>query len=172
MEFVSADIKHFKPKRLSLKEFLQNESGIMTMLSFSTYLSLFFIILMSFKSANNNFVLFVFVIFIILCFTALTLYLHQEIKDDKEAIIPNEKNKDYLLSLGVEVKSFYGDAVKSSKAKNNVGIMDFVKYVATTIEIDSEEFIKGDKNDEKWVKSLYEKLNPNNSGQGVYDVSD
>lgn len=56
-------------------------------------------------------------------------------------------------------------------AKSNVGIMDFVKYVSTTIEIDTEEFIKGDKNDEKWVKSLYEKLNPNNSGQGVYDVS-
>ncbi|EJP4247001.1 TPA: TraM recognition domain-containing protein [Campylobacter jejuni] len=338
MEFVSADIKHFKPKRLSIKEFLQKENGIINFLSLSTYLSLFFVILMSFKSVNNNFTLFVFVALIILCSLALALYFHTEAKDDKEAIIPNEKSKDYLLSLGVEVKKFYGDAVKSSKAKNNkirpllinaetmkrhflvmatigagksvlmkglieqyailgggcfvidgkgtnefakeiygllasvgreddfvhlnfldmdnthtinpllsggalsiyeilialligeenewkekqkefmknilklmvykrdnekdfvfdfsaltnmmslatlikyaldykhlarenVGIMDFVKYVSTTIEIDSEEFIAGDKNDEKWVKSLYEKLNPNNSGQGVYDVS-
>lgn len=338
MEFVSADVQHFKPKRLSIKEFLQKESGIITLLSFSSYLSFFFILLMSFKSANDNFVLFVFVNLIILCFTALALYLHNEIKDDKEAIIPNEEKQDYLLSLGTEVKKFYGDALKSGKAKNNkirpllinaetmkrhflvmatigagksvlmkglieqyaklgggcfvidgkgtdefakeiygliasmgreddfvhlnfldmdnthtinpllsggalsiyeilialligeenewkekqkefmknilklmvykrdnekdfvfdfsaltnmmslatlikyaldykhlaksnVGIMDFVKYVSTTIEIDTEEFIKGDKNDEKWVKSLYEKLNPNNSGQGVYDVS-
>ena len=338
MEFVSADIKHFKPKRLSIKEFLQKENGIINFLSISTYLSLFFVILMSFNSVNNNFALFVFVVLIILCSLALALYFHTETKDDKEAIIPNEKGKDYLLSLGVEVKKFYGDAVKSSKAKNNkirpllinaetmkrhflvmatigagksvlmkglieqyailgggcfiidgkgtdefakeiyglvasvgreddfvhlnfldmdnthtinpllsggalsiyeilialligeenewkekqkefmknilklmvykrdnekdfvfdfsaltnmmslatlikyaldykhlarenVGIMDFVKYVSTTIEIDSEEFIAGDKNDEKWVKSLYEKLNPNNSGQGVYDVS-
>lgn len=338
MEFVSADVQHFKPKRLSIKEFLQKESGILTLLSFSSYLSFFFILLMSFKSANDNFVLFVFVNLIILCFTALALYLHNEIKDDKEAIIPNEEKQDYLLSLGTEVKKFYGDALKSGKAKNNkirpllinaetmkrhflvmatigagksvlmkglieqyaklgggcfvidgkgtdefakeiygliasmgreddfvhlnfldmdnthtinpllsggalsiyeilialligeenewkekqkefmknilklmvykrdnekdfvfdfsaltnmmslatlikyaldykhlaksnVGIMDFVKYVSTTIEIDTEEFIKGDKNDEKWVKSLYEKLNPNNSGQGVYDVS-
>lgn len=338
MEFVSADVQHFKPKRLSIKEFLQKESGILTLLSLSSYLSFFFILLMSFKSANDNFVLFVFVNLIILCFTALALYLHNEIKDDKEAIIPNEEKQDYLLSLGTEVKKFYGDALKSGKAKNNkirpllinaetmkrhflvmatigagksvlmkglieqyaklgggcfvidgkgtdefakeiygliasmgreddfvhlnfldmdnthtinpllsggalsiyeilialligeenewkekqkefmknilklmvykrdnekdfvfdfsaltnmmslatlikyaldykhlaksnVGIMDFVKYVSTTIEIDTEEFIKGDKNDEKWVKSLYEKLNPNNSGQGVYDVS-
>lgn len=116
MEFVSADVQHFKPKRLSIKEFLQKESGILTLLSFSSYLSFFFILLMSFKSANDNFVLFVFVNLIILCFTALALYLHNEIKDDKEAIIPNEEKQDYLLSLGTEVKKFYGDALKSGKA--------------------------------------------------------
>ena len=44
MEFVNADIKHFKPKRLSIKEFLQKENGIINFLSLSTYLSLFFII--------------------------------------------------------------------------------------------------------------------------------
>lgn len=32
MEFVNADIKHFKPKRLSIKEFLQKENGIINFL--------------------------------------------------------------------------------------------------------------------------------------------
>lgn len=42
-----------------------------------------------------------------------------ENKDNKEAIIPNQPDKDYFISLGVEVKKFYGDAVKSGKAVGN-----------------------------------------------------
>lgn len=338
MEILQASAKHYKPKRLNLKEFLQEESSIMSLLSFLSYFSIFLILVVSFKSANENFLVFIFTLLILLICIALALYLHTEAKDNKEAIIPNEKGQDYLLSLGVEVKKFYGDAVKSSKAKDNkirpllinaetmkrhflvmatigagksvlmkglieqyallgggcfiidgkgtdefakeiyglvasvgreddfvylnfldmdnthtinpllsggalsiyeilialligeenewkekqkefmknilklmvykrdnekdfifdfsaltdmmslatllkyaldykhlakdnIGIMDFIKYVSTTIEVDTLEFLKGDNNDEKWVKSLYDKLNPNNSGQGVYDVS-
>ena len=43
-----------------------------------------------------------------------------EKKDNKEAIIENSPNKEYLLCLGTEVKEFKGDAVKSAKAKDNL----------------------------------------------------
>lgn len=40
--------------------------------------------------------------------------------DDKEVIIPNSPDKQYLLCLGTEVREFKGDAVKSAKAKGNL----------------------------------------------------
>ena len=43
-----------------------------------------------------------------------------EKKDNKEAIIENSPNQEYLLCLGTEVKEFKGDAVKSAKAKDNL----------------------------------------------------
>lgn len=338
MEIINAKAKQYNPKRLDIVEFLKEDEASFFLLKFCAYLAMFFCFIMAFKSANINLLLFISVSLILLSSLALALFLHTPKKDTKEAIIPNEKEKDYLLSLGVEVKKFYGDAVKSSKAKDNkirpllinaetmkrhflvmatigagksvlmkglieqyallgggcfiidgkgtdefakeiyglvasvgreddfvylnfldmdnthtinpllsggalsiyeilialligeenewkekqkefmknilklmvykrdnekdfifdfsaltdmmslasllkyaldykhlakdnIGIMDFIKYVSTTIEVDTKDFLKGDNNDEKWVKSLYDKLNPNNSGQGVYDVS-
>lgn len=338
MEIINAKAKQYSPKRLDIVEFLKEDEASFFLLKFCAYLAMFFCFIMAFKSANINLLLFISVSLILLSSLALALFLHTPKKDTKEAIIPNEKGKDYLLSLGVEVKKFYGDAVKSSKAKDNkirpllinaetmkrhflvmatigagksvlmkglieqyallgggcfiidgkgtdefakeiyglvasvgreddfvylnfldmdnthtinpllsggalsiyeilialligeenewkekqkefmknilklmvykrdnekdfifdfsaltdmmslasllkyaldykhlakdnIGIMDFIKYVSTTIEVDTKDFLKGDNNDEKWVKSLYDKLNPNNSGQGVYDVS-
>lgn len=63
--------------------------------------------------------LFIIVIAVLYACAMMTLYLYNDPKDTKEAVIPNEPNKDYLLCLGTEVKKFYGDAVKSGKALNN-----------------------------------------------------
>lgn len=337
-EILDSEVQRIKPKKADIIEFLDKNAWILFFFRFFAYISIFLAVLNALFVYNNNFSVFIFTSVIMLCFIASALYLHIEKKDDKEAIIRNENNKDYLISLGTEVKKFYGDAVKSGKKKNNkirpllinaatmmrhllvmatigagksvlmkglieqyallgggclvidgkgtdefakeiyglvasvgreddfihlnlldmdnthtinpllsggalaiyeillalligeenewkekqkefmknvlklmvykrdnekdfvfdfsaltnmmslatlikyaldykdiahtnTGLMDFVKYVATTIEIDPEDFIKGDKKDEKWIKSVYEKINPKNSGQGVYDVS-
>ncbi|MGJ9087102.1 type IV secretory system conjugative DNA transfer family protein [Campylobacter coli] len=337
-EILDSEVQRIKPKKADIVEFLDKNTWILFSFRLFAYISIFLAVLNALFIYNNNFSVFIFTSVSMLCFIASALYLHIEKKDDKEAIIRNESNKKYLISLGVEVKKFYGDAVKSGKrtknkvrpllinaetmrrhlmvlatigagksvlmkglieqyallgggcliidgkgtdefakeiyglvasvgreddfihlnlldmdnthtinpllsggalaiyeillalligeenewkekqkefmknvlklmvykrdnekdfvfdfsaltnmmslatlikyaldykdiAHTNTGLMDFVKYVATTIEIDPEDFIKGDKKDEKWIKGVYEKINPKNSGQGVYDVS-
>lgn len=54
-------------------------------------------------------------------------------------------------------------------ATSNVGIMDFVKYVSSTIEVDINDFLKGNKDDKKWVEEMMKKTSE--EGQGIYDVS-
>lgn len=54
-------------------------------------------------------------------------------------------------------------------AISNVGIMDFVKYVSSTIEVDINDFLKGNKDDKKWVEEMMKKTS--GEGQGIYDVS-
>ncbi|TXE84761.1 hypothetical protein FPD46_00565 [Campylobacter peloridis] len=338
MEYIEAQVQHIKPKRENLRDFLMKNELLKNSIIFCSYVSIFLVLIVSFYKNSSNAFSFILITFILVIFVSFNLFFDEKQKDDKEAIIPNEKEKDYLISLGVEVKKFYGDAVKSAKKKDNkirpvlinaetmkrhfmvmatigagksvlmkglieqyailgggcfiidgkgtdefakeiygliaslgreddfvhlnlldmdnthtinpllsggalaiyeilialligeenewkekqkefmknilklmvykrdnekdfvfdfsaltemmslgtllkyaleykhlasknVGIMDYVKYVSTTIEIDLQEFLKGDKNDKVWVDKLYEKLNPQNSGQGVYDVS-
>ncbi|EAI7269761.1 hypothetical protein B0619_07250 [Campylobacter lari] len=338
MEYIEAQVQHIKPKRENLRNFLMKNELLRNSIIFCSYVSIFLVLIVSFYKNSSNAFSFILITFILVIFVSFNLFFDEKQKDDKEAIIPNEKEKDYLISLGVEVKKFYGDAVKSAKKKDNkirpvlinaetmkrhfmvmatigagksvlmkglieqyailgggcfiidgkgtdefakeiygliaslgreddfvhlnlldmdnthtinpllsggalaiyeilialligeenewkekqkefmknilklmvykrdnekdfvfdfsaltemmslgtllkyaleykhlasknVGIMDYVKYVSTTIEIDLQEFLKGDKNDKVWVDKLYEKLNPQNSGQGVYDVS-
>lgn len=58
--------------------------------------------------------LFIIVIAVLYACAMMTLYLYNDPKDTKEAVIPNEPNKDYLLCLGTEVKN---SMVMQSKAE-------------------------------------------------------
>ncbi|EAK2198250.1 TraM recognition domain-containing protein [Campylobacter jejuni] len=338
MEYIDAQVQHIKPQRINILEYLRKSNDFILFLNSLVYLNIIFLIIMSFYKNNSNILVFVIIVSILTAFIAVNLSMCEEEKDEKEAIIPNEKNKDYLISLGTEVKKFYGDAVKSGKKKNNkirpllinaetmkrhflvmatigagksvlmkglieqyvklgggcfiidgkgtvefakeiyglvaslgreddfvhlnlldmdnthtinpllsggalaiyeilialligeenewkekqkefmknvlklmvykrdnekdfifdfsaltnmmslasllkyaieykdlakdnIGLMDYVKYVSTTIEVDINDFLNGDKNDKNWIDEMYKKINPQNSGQGVYDVS-
>ncbi|EAH7567691.1 hypothetical protein EOD82_08985, partial [Campylobacter jejuni] len=74
--------------------------------------------------------------------------------------LTNVMSLQSLLKLAIDYKD---------KAKENVGIMDFVKYVSSTIEVDINDFLKGNKNDENWIKEMYKKTQ--GEGQGIYDVT-
>lgn len=119
MEIIHSDVRHFKPKQDTLAEYLSKEEIPKTFLLSLLYTSVIFTLLASFITNGLNISLYLYVTAILSVFVSLALYFYEEKKDTKEALIPNEENKDYLLCLGTEVKKFYGDAVKSSKAPKN-----------------------------------------------------
>ena len=48
------------------------------------------------------------------------IFLDEKKKDDKEVIVKNQKGNKFMFCLGKEVKEFYGNAVKSIRAQNNL----------------------------------------------------
>ncbi|WP_376843620.1 helicase HerA domain-containing protein [Campylobacter coli] len=118
-EILDSEVQRIKPKKADIVEFLDKNTWILFSFRLFAYISIFLAVLNALFIYNNNFSVFIFTSVSMLCFIASALYLHIEKKDDKEAIIRNESNKKYLISLGVEVKKFYGDAVKSGKRTKN-----------------------------------------------------
>jgi intracellular multiplication protein IcmO len=57
---------------------------------------------------------------LLICTVAAIVMGRDRNKQSNENITANEPNKKYLLSLGTEVKKFYGSASKTSKAKDNL----------------------------------------------------
>lgn len=119
MEVIHTDVKHFKPKQYTLVEYLSQEEIPKKFLLMLMYIGIALSLLASFIVNNLNISLYLYVSAILAFSCGIALYLYDDPKDTKEAVIPNERNKDYLLCLGTEVKKFYGDAVKSGKALNN-----------------------------------------------------
>ena len=119
MQIIHSDVRHFKPKQDNLLEYLNKEELPRKFLCFIFYVAILFSLLASFYINELNISLYLYISAILACFVSLTLYLSEEKKDEKEAIIANEENKDYLLCLGTEIKKFYGNAVKSGKAPKN-----------------------------------------------------
>lgn len=119
MEIKETKVELYKPYQNDLVKFLQNEVILAQMLKACGILGCCFAFIASFFVIELNIMLFLYVVGIIYAGTIIALYLHNEKKDGKEAIIQNELHKEYLLSLGIEVKKFYGDAIKSGKAKDN-----------------------------------------------------
>lgn len=119
MQIIQADVRHFKPKQDSLAEFLSKEEVPKGFLLGFLYFGFFLSFIASFFYNSLNISLYLYVMGVLAFFVCIALYLYEAKKDTKEAVIPNEENKEYLLCLGTEVKKFYGDAVKSGKAKNN-----------------------------------------------------
>ena len=119
MEVIQTDVKHFKPKQYTLVEYLSQEEIQKKFLLMLMYIGIALSLLASFVMNNFNISLYLYVSAILAFSCGIGLYLYDEPKDTKEAVIPNETGKDYLLCLGTEVKKFYGDAVKSGKALNN-----------------------------------------------------
>lgn len=118
MRVVDAEVKHLRPNTLNVKEFLTNSPISLLLMNFLGGLSIVFCVIAIFYN-NINFEVMVYsTSFYYYVLLLMKFGLHQK-KDNKESIIPNEKNKEYFLNLGYEVKKFYGDAIKSSKAKNN-----------------------------------------------------
>nr|WP_286014894.1 hypothetical protein [Campylobacter jejuni] len=93
----------------------------------------------------------------------------------KLMVYKRDNEKDFIFDLStltnvISLQSLLKLAIDyKDKAKENVGIMDFVKYISSAIEVDINDFLKGDKNDENWIKEMYKKTQ--GKGQGVYDVS-
>lgn len=120
MEIKETKVQLYKPYQNNLITFFQQEVILKKLLFSCGIIACLLAFTASFFKNSNNILLFVIVIAVLFASTMLALFLHYEKKDTKEAIIPNEMGKDYLLSLGTEVIKFYGDAVKSGKAPNNM----------------------------------------------------
>ncbi|CAD7289504.1 hypothetical protein LMG7974_01581 [Campylobacter majalis] len=119
MQHHRSELQYYRPKELSLKELMQNNESYRFFIYIFSYVSIFLCIVASFKTNGTNMSLFiVMTLFILLC-VSVSFYMNSEKHDDKEIIIENNPKKDYLISLGTEVKKFYGDAVRSGKAPNN-----------------------------------------------------
>lgn len=119
MQHHSSELQYYRPKELSLKELIQQNEIYRFFIYSCAYISILLCLIASIKSNSVNITLFISVSILILLLTAVSFYLTPEKRDDKEIIIENDPKKDYLISLGTEVKKFYGDAVKSGKAQNN-----------------------------------------------------
>lgn len=119
MQIKQSEIQLYRPYQNNLAIFLQQEDILKKILFACGILACVLSLVASFITNGVNIMLFIIVIAVLYACAMMTLYFYNEPKDTKEAIIPNEKDKDYLLCLGTEVKKFYGDAVKSGKAPNN-----------------------------------------------------
>ena len=119
MEVKETKVELYRPKQHNLVEFFQTEKVLEKVLIFSGYAGCAFAFTAGMVINGINIMIFLFVLALIYCSAIIALYFCEKKRDDKEAIIANEPNKEYLLSLGVEVKKFYGDAVKSGKAPDN-----------------------------------------------------
>ena len=119
MEIKTAKVNLYKPYQNNLIAFLQEEEILRQIILFGGIIGCILSVMASFITIGENIAIALFMLGIIYAGVMIGLYFINETKDTKEAVIPNEKGKDYLLSLGYEVKKFYGDAVKSGKAKNN-----------------------------------------------------
>lgn len=119
MQIKQSEIQLYRPYQNNLVIFLQQEDILKKILFACGILACVLSLVASFITNGVNIMLFIIVIAVLYACAMMTLYLYNDPKDTKEAVIPNEPNKDYLLCLGTEVKKFYGDAVKSGKALNN-----------------------------------------------------
>lgn len=119
MQIKQSEIQLYRPYQNNLVIFLQQEYILKKILFACGILACVLSLVASFITNGVNIMLFIIVIAVLYACAMMTLYLYNDPKDTKEAVIPNEPNKDYLLCLGTEVKKFYGDAVKSGKALNN-----------------------------------------------------
>lgn len=119
MQFKESEITLYRPYQNNLVTFLQQEDMLKKLLYACGILACILSVIASFKTNGANILLFIVVIAVLYASAMMALYFHQDKQDTKEAIIPNAIDKDYLLSLGTEVKKFYGDAVKSGKVPNN-----------------------------------------------------
>ncbi|OCS21938.1 hypothetical protein CFVI97532_06990 [Campylobacter fetus subsp. venerealis cfvi97/532] len=119
MQHHKSELQYYRPKELSLKELIQQNEIYRFFIYSCSYISILLCLIASIKSNSVNITLFISVSILILSLTAVSFYLTPKKRDDKEIIIENDPQKDYLISLGTEVKKFYGDAVKSGKAPNN-----------------------------------------------------
>lgn len=119
MQHQSSELQYYRPKELTLKELIQKNEIYRIFIYFCSYISIFLCLIASFKTNGTNITLFITLSILLLLFISISLYLNPEKHDDKEIIIENIPKKDYLISLGIEVKKFYGDAVKSSRIQNN-----------------------------------------------------
>lgn len=66
---------------------------------------------------NINFEVMVYSTSFLLCFIAYEIWSSPEQTDNKESIIPNEKNQEYFLNLGYEVKNFMAMQLNHLKPK-------------------------------------------------------
>ncbi|WP_300827206.1 type IV secretory system conjugative DNA transfer family protein [Helicobacter sp. UBA3407] len=119
MQIKESEIQLYRPYQNNLVIFLQQEDILKKILFACGILACVLSLVASFITNGVNIMLFIIVIAVLYACAMMTLYLYNDPKDTKEAVIPNERNKNYLLCLGTEVKKFYGDAVKSGKALNN-----------------------------------------------------
>lgn len=119
MQHYRSELQYYRPKELNVKELVQNNESYRFFIYILSYISIFLCVIASFKTNSVNISLFISMTTFLLCSIAVSFYFNPEKHDEKEAVIENNPKKDYLISLGVEVKKFYGDAVKSGKAANN-----------------------------------------------------
>lgn len=119
MQIKESELHIHRPKQNNLIVYLQTYEVLKQVFLIAGGLSCFLAFLAAFVVNGINIALFLIVMATLYSGAIIGLLLVYESKDNTEAIIPNEPNKDYLISLGVEVKKFYGDAVKSGKAPNN-----------------------------------------------------
>ncbi|BDB65752.1 hypothetical protein T36_2231 (plasmid) [Helicobacter cinaedi] len=119
MKIESAKVNLYKPYQNNLCIFLQEEEVLQKLILFGGFLGCILAFLASFFTIGENIAIGLYMLGVIYAGIMIGLYFISETKDTKEAVIPNEADKEYLLSLGYEVKKFYGDAVKSGRAKNN-----------------------------------------------------
>lgn len=71
-----------------------------------------------------------------------------------------------LVKKAIEYK--YLAKINPSTGKPfDVGVSDYIKFVASSIDVDFQDFLNGDKDDPNWVKEMMKKCE--GEGQGVYD---
>lgn len=119
MKVTASEIQLYRPKQNNLIVFLQNDEILKIVFLFLGGLACLLSVIAAFVTNGVNIALFLTIMAVLYSSAIIVLLQIVEKNDDKEVIIPNQPDKDYLISLGVEVKKFYGDAVKSSKAANN-----------------------------------------------------
>lgn len=119
MQVKESETRLYRPKQNNLIEYFQTYEILKQVFLIAGGLSCFLAFLAAFAVNSINIALFLIVMAVLYGGAIVALLLIYENKDNKEVIIPNEPDKDYLISLGVEVKKFYGDAVKSGKAVGN-----------------------------------------------------
>lgn len=109
----------FRPDREDLKSLIQKEPVLRGFVYFigmvGIICSMMVVINPSFSMGYGSIIS-----FILLLLVLIGVLLGRSRKNDSnENIVDNLPNKKYLLSLGTEVKKFFGSAVKSSKARDN-----------------------------------------------------
>lgn len=114
-----AQLQFIKPKKTSFKIFLQDNEIWRFCIHAFIWIAMLLCLMASFKTNGEKITYFIYLTTMIAFIVWLVLKMSYEKQDDKEIIIKNLNSKDYLICLGTEVKKFYGDAVKSSKALNN-----------------------------------------------------
>ena len=114
----SAETVFYKPDVHTARSFLKTDKAFCNVIYLFGILGIFFCIRACFSNGTNTAV-FIYSTITLYIMIIGALFLTDEHKDDKEAVVPNEPGKDYMLHIGNEVEKFYGDAVQSSKKKGN-----------------------------------------------------
>jgi len=128
---MNTEIKHVqerivKPDREDIRYLIKENAEIRFFLYCFAAIAIICIIVMQFSQngeGNNNLAYFVRTLSIIIFAAIMGIYIGRIRDDEKidktESVIENKTEKKYLISLGTEVKKFYGNAAKSLKAPNN-----------------------------------------------------